>query len=244
MTDNIQALWDSKVVVMVSTYNRNNILRKSLDSLLDSFDKIKPIVIVYDDGSVDGTLKLLEHYGDKIIIMHDNINRGLRVALTNMLNKAYKHEPDYISYNQDDVLYKKGWLDDCVQCWDIFVKEKNSFGFITGHEAPEHQTEYIIDMGWEKLPVKKTCRATHLFSSTKRWKEFGDMPDLTPGIAAPKPGVGSKVDWWFMGHPRYEESSHSLRTRKEYILVLPGRITHIATNNIDSTWNNRTTEVW
>jgi len=239
----------TKVSVIITTFNRKSFMEKTLLSLLSSFKKIKPDIFIFDDHSTDGTKEMLEPYLKK----HKNIyyerfpaNMGLRNAMNTSLFLVMGMGYDYISYSQDDVLYRKGWLDECVEMWKICLMS-GKFGFITGHEAPEHKTTSTYTHDNEKIwLIKESCRATHLFASTERWKLFGEIPDLTPGIASPKPGQGSKVDWWLVGHPdgKYPESDNSLRKRGEKVLVLPGRIRHIATERFDSTWNNPNQEVW
>lgn len=239
-----------KVAVIISTHNRKELLKRSLDSLFNSFDKIKPMkIIVYDDGSDDGTKEFLDDLHEKIegistyfILGEENL--GLRETLNNLLNETYKLNPDYICYCQDDIEYEKGWLDKCIDNW-----EREGIGFITGHDAPEHPVKeggfiQTDDYDGYKYYIKNTCRATHLFASTERWKEFGEIPDLTPGIPAPKPGHGSMVDWWLIGHPEgvFPESEHSLKKKGEKVLCIPGLIRHIGTEPKDSTWYNKTFE--
>jgi glycosyltransferase involved in cell wall biosynthesis len=54
------------VSVVITTFNRKNSLKKTLDELL--LDDYSPKeIIVKDAGSTDGTVELLKNYGDKII---------------------------------------------------------------------------------------------------------------------------------------------------------------------------------
>lgn len=246
---------EAKVAIIISTYNRKELLTRSLNSLFNSFDKIKPSITIWDDGSTDGTYEYLTSLEAKGLICrqphseHKGENRGLRAVLNSLLDLAMVIKTDYICYCQDDIEYEKGWLDKCVEKWEENHKFPKSFkgykfvkfGFITGHDAPEHPVKAKIG---DKYYLKDTCRATHLFASTERWKEFGEIPDLTPGIAAPKPGHGSLVDWWLMGHPegKFPESENSLKKRGEKVLCIPGLIKHIATEPDKSTWHNKTFE--
>jgi len=223
-----------KVAIVISTFNRKELLKRSLESLFNSFDKIKPIIFVWDDGSNDGTKDWLLEFGkdkEELLVVGKEDNIGLRGVMNGLLNIVYKGNSDYIVYCQDDIEYQKGWLDKCVRIWERRDKYTKKLGFITGHDAPEHPV--VVDK--KEYLWKNTCRATHLFASTKRWKEFGEIPDLTPGIPAPKPGHGSLVDWWLIGHSedRYPHSKNSLKN-------IPGLIKHIGTK--DSTWGMMTPE--
>jgi len=246
---------ETKVAIIISTYNRVELLKRTLTSLSKSFDKIKPeIIMIHDDYSKDRTGDLLQKFKKENEDLNIQWylaaqNLGLRHALDFLLRMAYEGNPDYICYVQDDVEFEKGWLDKCVNLWesfdtltftDDFPKKETvvKFGFITGHDAPEHPVKMETDVMKELkgVLIKDSCRATHLFASTKRWKEFGEIPELTPGIAAPKPGQGSMVDWWLMGHPegKFPESKASLKQKGEKVLCIPGLIKHIG--NDESTW--------
>jgi len=236
---------EPKVACIISTFNRKDTLKRSLESLFNSFDKIKPEIYIQDDGSDDGTWDYINHT-QGINAAVSNKNKGLRTTLNELLKWAYQESPDYICYCQDDIEYEKGWLDKCVEMWtkmDSLRRDEvipTKIGFITGHDAPEHP----VKADCKKFLLKNTCRATHLFTSTERWKEFGEIPDLTPGVPAPKPGHGSLVDWWLMGHSEgtFPESDNSLKKKGEKVLCIPGLIKHIATEPNKSTWYNKTFE--
>ena len=232
----------AKVAIIISTYNRVKELEKTLMSLHQSLkgDKNDVHVIVYDDGSCDGTFEFLNErieffdgfYSPRFNLIRagDVFNRGLRTALNESLRIAFTLKPKYISYMQDDIDIEPGWLQKCIDVYNSSEK----IGLVTGHDAPEHP----VIKEENGIKYKKTCRATHLFASTKRWKEFGEIPDLTPGIAAPKPGKGSLVDWWLVGHPerKYPESDNSIQNKKELIACIPKLITHRGSKT--STWGN------
>jgi len=234
-----------KVAVMISTFNRKELLKRSLDSLFNSFDKIKPEIYLCDDGSDEPVKDERINY-----LLRNADNMGLRFTLNILLKEAMlQGDYKYICYCQDDIEYKKGWLDKCVEAWNIPQRQAwkdTSIGFVTGHDAPEHavknELEELIGNNLEKILIKDTCRATHLFASTKRWKQFGEIPDLTPGIAAPKPGHGSLVDWWLVGHPekKYPQSNNSLQNKGEKVLCIPELIKHIGSKA--STWGIQTPE--
>ena len=233
---------NSKVAIIISTYQRKELLKRSLESLFNSFDKITPHnIIVLDDGSDDGTDSPTQETckQENLTWIRSNENRGLRRTLHQLLDHVYSYlNVDYICYCQDDIEYQKGWLDKCVARWEFF---QGDYGFITGHDAPEHPVKRNLENGDLE---KDTCRATHLFASTERWKEFGEIPDLTPGIAAPKPGHGSLVDWWLIGHPDgvFPESKSSLKNKGEKVLCIPGLIKHMAKEPTESTWYCKTFE--
>lgn len=66
------------VSVIIPAYNSANLIRASIDSALKQRD-VSVEIIVVDDGSTDGTDRVLESYGDAVRVIHQT-NRGAYVA--------------------------------------------------------------------------------------------------------------------------------------------------------------------
>jgi glycosyltransferase involved in cell wall biosynthesis len=99
-----------KISVVVPSYQHARFIRQTLDSLLAQ-DRPDLEILVFDGGSTDGTVEILESYGDRIHAVSrkdhgqtDAINQGLRQATGEIL--AY--------LNSDDV-YLPGALDRVVR---------------------------------------------------------------------------------------------------------------------------------
>ena len=221
--------------ILISTYRRPNMLRGLLENIKKTVDiNINPVFVMYND---DDELTRPEEFDSAEFVLCDG-NIGLRDAINKGLDRAFKENTDFITYLQDDVILRDGWLEDCIIAWNEY-KDIYKVGLITGHEAPEHPAHLLFD----GMRLQKTCRATHLFASTERWKEFGFMPKVTEE-PAPRNGRGSLEDWWLCGHPqmKYPESEKSLRKKDENVLCLPGRVIHAAPTN--STWGISNPEWW
>lgn len=99
-----------KVQILLSTYNGEQYLREQLNSLL-SLDNLEIIkVLIRDDGSQDGTIKILEefekNYGFEVI-------QGKNIGLNNSFFELYRLADRKCEYfatcDQDDV-----WLKDKI----------------------------------------------------------------------------------------------------------------------------------
>ena len=92
-----------KISVLMPVYNGDQFLDKSIKSVLNqTFNNFEYIII--NDGSTDGSLKIIESYRDsRIKIINYSKNRGITFALNNGLNVAIG---DYIArQDQDDISY-------------------------------------------------------------------------------------------------------------------------------------------
>jgi glycosyltransferase involved in cell wall biosynthesis len=96
-----------KVSVVIPTYNRADIVGKTIDSALaQTFSDLE--VIVVDDGSTDGTGKILEEtYGDRIRYFFQ-ANQGASVARNRGIEEA---RGQWIAFLDSDDLWEKDKLE-------------------------------------------------------------------------------------------------------------------------------------
>ena len=93
-----------KISVIIPIYNVEGFLPRCLDSIINqTFDDIE--IICVNDGSTDGSLKILEHYADmdKRIKIISQPNAGQSVARNNGLKHV---QGEYISFIDSD-----DWID-------------------------------------------------------------------------------------------------------------------------------------
>ena len=93
----------------MSTYNGEQFLKEQMDSLLrQTYDNLE--ILIRDDGSKDGTGKILKEYEEKYANVHVYLeeNVGVTKSFFELLKKS---DADYIAFSdQDDV-----WLEEKVE---------------------------------------------------------------------------------------------------------------------------------
>ena len=101
------------ISIIVSVWTRHKFLIDALQSIVDQDYEGKTQVILIDDGSLDGTTKVIESFKDrfdKFDVIRENPPREARLKtsrLAIMINKVLPLcDGDYISYLCDDDLYK------------------------------------------------------------------------------------------------------------------------------------------
>ncbi|MDO9633777.1 MAG: glycosyltransferase family 2 protein [Paludibacter sp.] len=101
---------ESKIAILLSTYNGEGYLKEQLDSILDQ-THTDWALYVRDDGSTDRTLAILKQYAseyDNIYIMDDVVHRDACYSFLWMLNEV---DSDYYMFcDQDDV-----WIDNKIE---------------------------------------------------------------------------------------------------------------------------------
>lgn len=104
-----------KVLFMITTYNRKESLKKTIDSWTDTRNtNYSWTLLIADDGSTDGTLEYLENL--KIpnvdIKIIKNKKQGVHFQTNSLIKEALKLKFDYGFKSDDDVIFaKKGWDD-------------------------------------------------------------------------------------------------------------------------------------
>jgi glycosyltransferase involved in cell wall biosynthesis len=89
-----------KISVCVATYNGEKYLKEQIDSILSQMEDGDEL-LVSDDGSVDGTISILESYGKKINLVSSDRVGGVVKNFSNVL--SYATGDIVVLSDQDDV---------------------------------------------------------------------------------------------------------------------------------------------
>ena len=108
------------VSVNITTYNRNEELKRALDSILNQ-NYTKYEIVIVDDCSKDNTKETVTHYQkkhDRIVYVRHNNNRGLSAAR----NTGWKNSVGkYIALMDDD----DEWCDENKLAKQVKILEEN-----------------------------------------------------------------------------------------------------------------------
>lgn len=107
------------VSVIIPTYNRANLIKRSIDSILDQTYTDFEIIIV-DDGSTDNTNEIIEQYTDeRIRYIRHKINKGAPGAMNTGIKNS---KGDFLSFQGSD----DKWLPEKLQKEMLIFKESSS----------------------------------------------------------------------------------------------------------------------
>lgn len=139
---------DIKVSVIIPAYNIENYIEKSIKSVIKQTLKEIEIIVV-NDGSQDGTLKIIEKLmkEDKRIVLINKKNGGVSQARNDGIKKA---RGEYISFIDGDDWIEKEYLEDTY----VFAKNNNLDMVVTDYyeDYENNKLLYIYDL---KLENKK-----------------------------------------------------------------------------------------
>ncbi len=145
-----------KVSIIIPTYNRSNILKYTLSSLVDQdFPSREYEVIAIDDGSSDDTRAVVESYKDKLnIIYYFQEDRGFRVALAR--NEGIKRaKGDVLVFIDTGIVvgntfvrthydaHYRNSVEKCADSNDKYAVIGYVFGFSYEHKEEDLTPEFI-----------------------------------------------------------------------------------------------------
>lgn len=148
------------VSVILPTFNRADFLNNTINSVLDqSFSDFE--LIVWDDGSADGTKKIIEKYTDSRIKYFYDENHGVAFARNMAIEKA---NGKFIAFiDSDDI-----WLPDKLG-HQVSLINKHDADFCSGNYIniieETGEKEVINHFGFHgKILSEQTCRGLQIAS--------------------------------------------------------------------------------
>jgi len=190
-----------KVSVIIPTYNRSALLRRTVQSVLNQTFTDYEIVIV-NNSSTDDTRKMIESLNDQRIKVYDTQNGGIIASSRNMGIK--NSQGDYISFLDDDDL----WTPDKLEKQAAYLDKNPQFFLV-------YSPVWTIDendVKKEFLAIKRHPREGDLFEELVRGNYIPQLTVMIRRVVAEKIGV-------FNTEPEYrsiEDYDYWLRIASRY----------------------------
>lgn len=125
------------VSVVIPAYNRENTIRRAVDSVLrQTYDNLE--VIIVDDGSTDGTVRMIEEYNDKRIRLICQKERGGANKARNTGIAGSKGV--YIAFQDSD----DEWLPDKLEMQIQMMERESLFACYSAYNLCEGDSIRII----------------------------------------------------------------------------------------------------
>ncbi|HEY8886542.1 MAG TPA: glycosyltransferase family 2 protein [Candidatus Microsaccharimonas sp.] len=104
----------NSVAIVVPNWNGEDLLRTCIDSLLNQ--TIKITVIIVENGSIDGSLKILDSYekSKQVVVLKQTKNHGFAGGVNIGINYAIEKGFDFIGLFNNDAAAKEDWAEQLV----------------------------------------------------------------------------------------------------------------------------------
>lgn len=200
----------NKIIALVVTYNRKNLLKENIEALLkQKFSEFD--ILIVDNASTDGTKEFMKSYenNERIIYENTGANLGGAGGFHYGLKKAVEKGYDYCWLMDDDTIPKENSLQILV---DKSKEINNEFSYLCSYVewtdgTPCKMNQVIADRLWfdeaEKLHSNrmlksKSCTFVSVFINLKVTKKvglpvrqmfiYGDDHEYTTRLSKEKPG--------------------------------------------------------
>lgn len=219
-----------RIFACVLTYNRKETALTCLRALLDQTRPVDEIV-VFDNGSTDGTKEFLEHAGflarANFNFLRVEKNVGPAAGLAALFERAYSDGCDWVWAMDDDVIPEPDALEELVAAYSANLSEPETVGFLVSRvRSADGQPNNVPDIDnrqdglapprWAELLAQGMVRV--------RFSTFNSI--LFPRSTIGKFGFPS-ADFFYGG----EDIDYTLRITSEVPGYLVGRsvATHLRT---------------
>jgi glycosyltransferase involved in cell wall biosynthesis len=146
---------------IIPTYNRRELLRRTLQTIL-SQQEFEPEIIVVDDGSTDGTLEMLQTMAPRIQTFRQT-NRGPGAARNLGMTNA---KGDYIAFLDSDDL----WFPWTLKIYQQVIEQHGRPAFVTGSPLRFTDESQLASAAQNQIQVESF---PDYFASGDEWRWFG-----------------------------------------------------------------------
>lgn len=238
------------ISIIVASYNYENLITETLDSLLAQTYKLYEIIIV-DDGSKDNSIEVINKYikfFDNIYLYthKNNTNKGLPESIKLGISKA---KGEYIAFCESDDYWHPEYLERKVNVINKFKDVKiisNDVEMFGDKNTIDTYTEYFdtlkneLKLGWNDVDLSKSINYVPTFSAVMIKKDELIKLNYDSPIPAwldmwlykqifknaPLYYLPEKLTYWRMHKSSFNNNSNV----KKYSLY--GPLFHAAINNL------------
>lgn len=136
-----------KVCIIILNWNGREFLKNCLNSIKKNVSFKNYKVIVVDNGSKDGSQKMIKLKFKGVSLIENKGNRGFSGANNQGIKYALKrYKPKYVYLLNNDTLVERGWLEEVIKC-----AESDSNIGIVGSKQLTFEKKPSISAGWIKF---------------------------------------------------------------------------------------------
>lgn len=136
---------NTKVLILLSTYNGEKYLSEMINSILDQ-EGIEPIILVRDDGSTDRTVEILKNFTLKFrnIDYIEGENLGVIKSFFHLMNEAIVRyqDMDYFAFCDQDDIWHKDKLKVAIKILASYKEDKPSL-YISSFQMVDENLHFI-----------------------------------------------------------------------------------------------------
>ena len=211
------------ISVGILAYNRPDLLRKTIDSILASnnSDQFR-LYLFLNSWCCKDVAEDYAKYFSKIIISarNEGLSYPWGLLYKTIMEYNYHFEdpsPYLISFTQDDMSFHHEWAEQSIKAFE----ENEDLAILTCHHTPHHKKKEIRKLSNEyPLFIKDTLQGTNMIAKPETWDKL---------LPIEVKDHHNNEDWWIV-----RDSPNAPSKKGAKYGCLPGMATHIGWNR--SSW--------
>lgn len=229
-----------KVIAVIVTYNRLELLKKCLNAVYQQ--AIPPDeIIVINNGSTDNTKEWLI---EQPLILYSQENIGGAGGFSFGINMAYKHGADWIWVMDDDTIPEKDALKELLFALKKIDINGNKIGFLSSNVLWSDGTAHEINKTYQLYDEKKLGKLSIKSSSEFPLIQFGTFVSMLLSAKAVEK-VGLPIKDFFIWSDDVEYSKRIINYGLAGVSVKKSVAIHeTPINHISSVFKDTPAQLW
>lgn len=156
---------------------RSKIMKESLSSLVHTTRNMPVEIIVIDNG---------ENYDDSEFLLAMAHNKDIQVYLRNANNMHFAYarnqalklcNGDYICISDNDIIFKEGWLEKCINILEELPNEKiyATPVYNVAHYLPKYWSSKTFNVDGDEIRLNSRAGSNIFVMRRKDFEEVGDF---------------------------------------------------------------------
>jgi glycosyltransferase involved in cell wall biosynthesis len=159
-----------------SNPERSKMMRKSIDSLLKSTSLPFELIVVDNGGSIDDSIFLLgkTDRGEINTYIRNDNNRHFSFARNQAIRMS---NGDYIAIVDNDILYDKGWLEECISVLEKYPHERiyATPVYNVAHWRPKYWLKETLEVNGKTFRQNRRAGSNCFVIRREDLQEIGDF---------------------------------------------------------------------
>ena len=145
---------DTGIAAIIVTYNRKDLLLRCIESIQSQMHSVSEIIVV-DNASIDGTMKVLEEEFPEVTHLRQSENRGPAGGFAAGIKCGFDHGHDWLWVFNDDARPSTGSLRRLLESAEQLRENGHRIGMLAPVAVDTSNADAVIQWQWQNRNLKR-----------------------------------------------------------------------------------------
>jgi GT2 family glycosyltransferase len=229
-----------KIIAVIVTYNRLELLKKCISAVNDQTKK-PDCIIVINNGSTDGTEKWL---AEQPVTTYTQKNEGGAGGFSSGINWAYRNDADWIWLMDDDTIPQPKALEELLHALNELDPQQDKVGFLSSSVLWTDGNIHEMNRTYQLKDKKKLAKLSLTSNSDLPLIQFGTFVSMFLSAKAVEK-VGLPIKEFFIWNDDVEYSKRIIDKGMAGAAVKSSVAIHeTPINHLSSVFKDSHTHIW